>query len=209
MRRFSKSFKTFGQWLRARPRTSSYAKEIMQKHNHFPQKSLSQLRTTTVKSQTTVAWNNLTPSEKVSRNQAFEALRLMRKGSSLRDASKAVNLSEREIKRQLGPTLRKVNGRWSARKHDSIQRQMTIYSKGRRLVIVTRNSRYASLIGSYLADVRHYLETGNHKYLRKYRGKFVIDANGQKHFFETNTKTVREIDERIEDREFQEIYSDD
>ena len=42
--RFSKEYKTYGAWLKALPRDSRYAKEIIRKHQYFPDKSLSQLR---------------------------------------------------------------------------------------------------------------------------------------------------------------------
>ena len=42
--RFSKDYRTYGEWLKAQPRDTKYSKEIIRKHKFFPDKSLSQLR---------------------------------------------------------------------------------------------------------------------------------------------------------------------
>ena len=42
--RFSKDYRTYGEWLKAQPRDTKYAKEIIRKHKFFPDKSLNQLR---------------------------------------------------------------------------------------------------------------------------------------------------------------------
>ena len=42
--RFSKDYRTYGEWLKAQPRDTRYAKEIIRKHNLNPSATLSSLR---------------------------------------------------------------------------------------------------------------------------------------------------------------------
>jgi adenylate kinase family enzyme len=59
--RFSKDHKTYGEWLKAQPRDTKYAKEIIRKHQYFPDKNLNQLRKLKIADYdlSTKAWGNL------------------------------------------------------------------------------------------------------------------------------------------------------
>lgn len=155
-----------------------------------------------------LSWSKLSSIQKAERKLALEVLRLVRKGSSFRAASKEVGLSKATIRAHLGKTIHKRKGRLVASKVDSIQRSMEIYKKGKgRVFIIVRNSRDASKIGEYFAAVRRALE-GDSSALRKFKRRSIIDAKGKKHRFETNLERISDIEESIEEPEFREIYEE-
>jgi len=207
---FSKLYKTFHIWKRARKRNTRYAKGIIKKHRLSSNLTLNQLRKTKFSNMliSNKTWQFLTSSQKTERNLSFEALRLMRKDKSLNSASRVVGLSPNRIKKHLGNALKKKNSKWIARKSDSIERAMKIYSKGKVKSIIVRNSKDASLIAEYFSAVGQFLRTGNKSVLKKFIRMKIRDAEKKEHKFETNPDRLRDIDEAQEDSEFFEIYED-
>ena len=92
---FSKDYRTYGEWLKAQPRDSRYAKEIIKKHNLFPDKSLNQLRNLRIADYdiSKMAWKSLTSLQKSDRQQSLEILRTMRKGGNLTEITEKLGVS--------------------------------------------------------------------------------------------------------------------
>jgi len=84
---------------------------------------------------------------------------------------------------------------------------MKINENGKETSIQINDSRTAALIGRYHNAVKKFLNTGDKKILRKFRKKKIKDIDGNLHSFETNHASIIEINERIEEPEFYELYA--
>lgn len=155
------------------------------------------------------AWTKLTSLQKSNRVLSLEILRRIREGDSLTASSNETGLSKFLTFKHLGKSLIKKGGRWKARKTDSIQRAMRIYTKGKIKIIIINKTKYARIIGEYFNAIRIFLETGDIKPLKPFKKKPVFDYRGVKYILETDPKKIREIEEAKEDSEFFEIYSDE
>lgn len=130
----------------------------------------------------------------------------MRKGSSLIGAAKEVGIDRRTVRRHLGKTLVKHNGKYYPKPTDKISRSMIINSKGRQVVITIRDSKTASIIGQYYNAVRQYLNTGDKSPLKYFQHIAIVDGGGDTHRLETNLKKISAIESAKEEPEFFEIY---
>jgi hypothetical protein len=205
---FSREYRTYGEWFKAQPRNTRYAKEIIRKHKLFPDKSLSQLRNLRISDYdlSKTAWKSLTSQQKRDRNLALEVLRSIRKGESLTQALDKRGLSKDFVLKNLGNQLQKSNGRWIATKTDSLEIEMLVYTKDGVRTIVTTSSKDRSRIAKYFNDVQKALKNNDSSILTKYKRMKLIDAEGNEHHFETDLDKLYEIQETIEEPEFLEIY---
>ncbi|WP_292463470.1 hypothetical protein [Methanolobus sp.] len=205
---FSKDYRTYGEWLKAQSRDSRYAKEIIRKHEKYPDKSLNQLRKLKVSdydlSQT--VWQNLTSQQKSDRNLALSVLREVRKGESLTQVLEKRGLRREFVLKNLGNQLQKSNGKWIANKTDSLEVEMLVYSKDGVRTIVTTSSKDRSRIAKYFNDVQKALKNNDTAILQKYKDMKIIDAEGKVHQFETDIDKIRDLEAGIEEPEFLEIY---
>ena len=114
-------------------------------------------------------------------------------GVSLPKASNEFEVAPRSVIRLGGSALRKLkNGQYTAKSHDRLLRVVVVISKRKGLLeIATRDSRQASKAGKHSAAVERYLETGDASALAKFRGKHIVDANGQRVALLTD---LRELD---------------
>jgi len=103
--------------------------------------------------------------------------------------------------------FRKKQRRWNAKRFDKIPRVMKINEKGKEVSIQINDSRTAALIGRYHNAVKKFLSTGDKKAFRRFRKKKIKDIDGNLHSFETNPAFIIEINERIEEPEFYEVYA--
>lgn len=210
--RFSKDYRTYGEWFKAQPRDTKYAREIIRKHKLNPSATLSTLRNKGVSkvSPARKPFDMLSDEEKDLRKRALLALSDLRKGKSLTLAAKEQGIKIEDALRHLGNAVyqKKTNGKWVARKTDSIERGRWLYSKGKKVSVVVKSSRDASLISKYLNVVRIALSTGNKTALEQFKNAKIKGANGKEHPFETNLKKLHELDEQIEESEFLQIYDD-
>ncbi|KKG16568.1 hypothetical protein EO98_19010 [Methanosarcina sp. 2.H.T.1A.6] len=206
--RFSKDYRTYGEWLKAQPRNTKYAKEIIRKHKFFPDKSLSQLRNPKIGdfdlSQT--AWKTLSAQDKRDRNLSFQILREMRKGENLSSVLEKIGKRTEFAVKHLGKNLYKSGGNWRVTKADSIQVNMLIYSTEGQKTIVTASSKDRSLIGEYFASVQKAIKNNDPSVLAKFKDVQLVDAEGKVHHFETDLDKLYEILEAQEEPEFLEIY---
>jgi len=102
--------------------------------------------------------------------------------------------------------FKKVNGRWIAKKYDHASRSMLISENGKLQSVQISDSRHAKTIGRYHNAVKYYLDTGDQTKLKKFSKRKIKDSDGNIHSFETNPKIVLEINEKIEEIEFFEVY---
>ncbi|WP_321431133.1 hypothetical protein [uncultured Methanolobus sp.] len=205
---FSREYRTYGEWFKAQPRNTKYAKEIISKHKLFPDKSLSQLRKLRISdydlSQT--AWETLTSQQKRDRTLSLEVLRSIRKGESLTQAMEKRGLRKDFVLKNLGKQLHKSKGKWVATKTDSLEVEMLVYTKDGVRTIVTTSSKDRSRIAKYFNDVQKALKNPDNPILKKYKDIKIVDAEGKEHHFETDLDRLYEIQETIEEPEFLEIY---
>lgn len=206
--RFSKDYRTYGEWLKAQPRETKYAKEIIRKHKFFPDKSLSQLRKLKIGdfdlSQKT--WKTLSAQAKRDRTLSLQILREMRKGENLSSVLEKMGLRTEFAVKHLGKNLYKSGGTWKVTKADTIQAEMLIYSTEGQKAIVTASSKDRSLIGEYFASVQKALKNNDPSALDKFKDKKIVDAEGKVHHFETDLDKLYDIMEAQEEPEFLEIY---
>lgn len=206
---FSREYRTYGEWFKAQSRDTRYGKEIIRKHQLFPDKSLNQLRKLRISdaelSQT--AWKSLTSQQKRERNLSLEILRSVRKGESLTQVLKKRGLKKDFALKNLGNQLQKSNGKWVATKTDSLEVEMSVYTKDGLRSVITSSSKDRSRIAKYFNDVQKALKNNDPSILEKYNNMKLIDAEGNEHHFETDLNRLYEIRETIEEPEFFEIYS--
>lgn len=206
--RFSKDYRTYGEWLKAQPRDTKYSKEIIRKHKFFPDKSLSQLRKLKIGdfdlSQT--AWKTLSAQDKRDRNLSLQILREMRKGENLSSVLEKIGKRTEFAVKHLGKKLYKSGGTWKVTKADTIQVNMLIYSTEGQKTIVTASSKDRSLIGEYFASVQKATKNNDPSVLAKFKDIQIVDAEGKVHHFETDLDKLYEILEAQEEPEFLEIY---
>lgn len=209
LKRFSKDHRTYGEWLKAQPRTSEYARRIIRFHERFPTLSLNELRNTRIKDHnlSTTSWNVLQSQEKRDRKLSLQVLRHMRKGVPYSKALEKTGVNRQDANRNLGKYLYKSNGRWRVTATDRIEAEMLIYDRNAgQISIITANSRDRRLIGEYFAAVQKALKDGDTTVLNKFEGVKITDANGEEHSFVTDLEQLYEIQDAQKEPEFLEIY---
>jgi hypothetical protein len=115
-------------------------------------------------------------------NRVVQAISRMRADHvSLFQAAREFGVSPNEVVRLGGSALRKTpKGRYVAKATDDLLRVLSLPgTKGLR-EIAFDDSREASLVGRYWDAVRLYLQTGDASALRRFRGKFALDADGRR-----------------------------
>lgn len=154
------------------------------------------------------SWNTLTPKEKPLRERSLEILGIARKSKqSLSKIAKKHHTTANTVIKNTN-AFKKINNRWIPKKFDKISRSMIINENGKEKSIEINNSKTASIIGKYHNAVKQFLNTGDKKFLSEFRNKTIKDSNGKIHKFETSPKKIIEINEKIEEPEFYEIYGD-
>ncbi len=154
------------------------------------------------------SWIDLTPRQKAIREKSLEILSIAKSSKqSLSEIAKKNHISVRTVINNTN-AFKKVSNKWSPKKFDRISRVIKINENGKERSIEIKDSRIASSIGSYHNVVKQFLNTGDKKSLSEFRNKRIKDAHDKLHKFETNPKKIININERIEEPEFYEIYGD-
>jgi hypothetical protein len=155
----------------------------------------------------TLSWVLLSPKQKNIRIISLQALSDKRNSNqSLSKICKNHGISVKTVIRNTN-AFKKVNGKWVAKKFDRISRVLKINENGQEKSIETSNSKTASIIGKYHNAVKQFLNTGDSKALQKFKNLKIKDSDGNIHSLATNTLQLTEINERIEEPEFYEVYS--
>lgn len=207
---FSKDYRTYGQWFKAQPRDSRYAKEIIRKHKMFPDKSLSQLRNLKIGDYdlSRVAWESLSSQQKTDRHKSLQILRAMRKGANLSQMTEKFGMKTKDAIKNLGQYLYKENGKWKVTKTDSLEVEMRFYDReAGHTTIVTASSKDRSLIGEYFNAVERTLKDGDTSRLKKFDNIKIVDSAGNEHSFETRLDRLYEIEEAQVEPEKPDLYS--
>lgn len=149
----------------------------------------------------------LSRSEQDARDRALEALALMRReGSSLTKAAKAAGTTADTLKKYARSALRRTKaGAWKATKWDRLAREMRFPTPSGPIELEIKDSRSASVLGSYWAAVDRYLKTGDSDVLHPFRGR-AIRAGGVARVLVTDTRTLRRL-AGAGVVEFEDIYS--
>ena len=151
-------------------------------------------------------WNQLTPKQKSQRTKSLAVL------TQARRTKKIPNVIAKENHISLNTVIhhtngfKKVNNRWVAKKYDHTPRSMIISENGKMQSVEVSDSRHAKTIGRYHNAVKFYLDTGDSLKLKKFSKRKIKDSDGNIHTFETNPEIVLEINEKIEEIEFFEVY---
>ncbi len=152
-------------------------------------------------------WSNLSPKQKLLREKSLSVLSDARKSNqSLSKLSKKQDISRKTVLNNTN-AFRKRRRHWNVKRFDKIPRVMKINENGKEVSIQINDSRTAALIGRYHNAVKKFLNTGDKKTLKKFRKKKIKDIDGNLHSFETNPASIIEINERIEEPEFYEVYT--
>jgi hypothetical protein len=125
------------------------------------------------------------------------ALKMMRKGASLRDAASQSRMSQERLRAYLreNAEARRENGKWNIL--DRRARQFPFYSNAR-LVTPWMSLEQTSEAGRFMQSVKQFLRTGDEAILLPFVGKGVRDTNAKFHPFETDENTLYELDHRGE-----------
>lgn len=110
-------------------------------------------------------------------------------------AARATGISQKTLLRRGGSALHKLdNGRYAANFYDDLFRVVIVVSENRGPVeVATRDSREASKAGKHSSAVERYLQTGDDSALRRFRGKYIIDAQGNRVALLTDTDELDEL----------------
>lgn len=218
MKTFSSIYDTFNEWLVNNITDTPYKRRIIRYHGLYPDATLSQLRGHARKKEKPLSkkqelsmskrsWASLNPKEKLLRRKSLEGLSEARRNKkSLTKASKEKGITLKTVLQHTN-AFKKIGNRWMPKSHDRISRVMKINENGKTISIEIKDSRIASIIGSYNSAVGKYRDTGDISELLKFEGKTVKDAQGNIHVFETDTDALDRILESKEDEEFYDIYS--
>ena len=152
-------------------------------------------------------WSNLSPRQKLLREKSLSVLSEARRSKqSLSKLAKKHGITRKTVLNNTN-AFRKSRRRWNAKRFDKIPRVMKINENGKEISIQINDSRTAALIGQYHNAVKKFLNTGDKKTLRKFRKKKIKDIDGNLHSLETNPNSLIEINERIEEPEFYQVYA--
>lgn len=153
-----------------------------------------------------ILWTLLSPKQKSIRERSLEVLSTARKSNQpLSKISKNHNISVRTVIRNTN-AFKKVNGKWIPKKYDKIPRMMIINENGKKVSVEINDSRIASTIGRYHNAVKEFLNTGNKKKLSEFSKKKIRDSNNNFHSFETSPNKIIQIEKRVEEPEFVDVY---
>ena len=147
------------------------------------------------------------PPTPIDRNDPREqALKLMRKGASQKQAAREVRISVEQLRRYqlLNTTSQRQAGRWVI--FDLRPQSFWIATSGKMKSITLINDE-GSEVGRYWSDVNKFLASNDPIYLEPYRGQGVRDVTSRFWPFEVGPNTLRKLDS-IGELHFLEIYAD-
>ena len=151
-------------------------------------------------------WNELTPKQKSLRAKSLAVLTQARRTKKIPSTiAKENHISLKTVIYHTN-AFKKVNGRWTTKKYDHTSRSMLIGENGKMQSVEVSDFRHAKTIGKYHNAVKFYLDTGDKSKLKKFSKRKIKDSDGNIHSFETDPKKVEEINEKIEEIEFFEVY---
>lgn len=215
---FSKSFKTYSNWL-IQSKKTPYTARIGRLHGLYPKATLSQLRGHPRGYQRALSlvkpkpifrrtFSQLTQRESSKRMVSFDVLSEVRRGKgSLSHISRLHHTTPETVIKHTN-AFKKDGNRWKSKRFDKIERKMKIIENGEEITISINDSRYASIIGKYHSAIKDFLDTGDESYLKPFENVQIKDSYGNWHTLDTNPDNIYDVHERREDEEFYTIYSE-
>ena len=208
---FSDHFPTFSDWQN-KSRMTNYAKQISRLHFLYPDATLSQLSGRQHLPNTKlpihlVDTRGLRSNEKVIRKISLSILNKIRRGENPQNVLDDSEISDKNLLKHLGNNIKIKNNSIKVTKSDKIPREMLISENGKEIPIIVKNSKDASKIGRYHNAKRQFLESGDSSSLKKFEKIRIKDIDGKSHQFETSPKKIIEIEDRKEEPEFFDIYT--
>lgn len=98
---------------------------------------------------------------------------------TLTEASRAIGIDSRTVKRWGGSALRKRNnGMLAAKPYDNLLRLVLIPTPEGPREIAVRGSKQVKVLAEYWNALHRYLQTGDARKLKTFEGKQIKDANG-------------------------------
>lgn len=206
-KRFSPNYDTYSQWLKDHPKQTSYVRRIIRLRGQYPNASLSQLRGHAGKGQRDLSklkplsfskrsYTTFSQEQSQKRSKALSVLSEMRQNrESLARASRNHDISPETVKRYTG-AFEKRGNRWIAKSTDRLSRGMAIVENGRLSYVEVKSSKDATKISQYFHALDEYRKTGKRDVLDKFKGRYVTDDKGQRHYFDIDDpkQILREID---------------
>lgn len=154
---------------------------------------------------TPAAAKRLTPAEREARQDALQALSLLRQGTSLSRAAKEAHTTPNAVQRYAGSALIKdTSGRYIAKARDKLYRPMRFLAPNGSITLDVRDNRTATRIARYMNAVRWYVRTGDDRALTPFRGKS-IQVGGQRYDFVTDLDLLDRLGNAGELR-FEDLY---
>jgi hypothetical protein len=125
------------------------------------------------------------------------ALKMMRRGGSLRAVASHYRMSQERLRAYLKETTAatRERGRWKI--IDQRSRQFPFYSNGA-VVIPWMSIEQTSEAARYMQAVKVFLRSGEATFLAPFAGKGTRDVNGKLYPFELDENTLYELDHRDE-----------
>lgn len=212
MRKFSDRFPTFFDWLE-QASNSNYSKRITKLHFWYPDATLEQLSGRKKLPTNKLPFHLVDPrglnaKEKSQRIDAISVLNRIRHGENPNSVIVDARISKKELQKHLGRSIKFQKNSIDVSKSDKIPRSMIISEDGNEISVIVRGSSQASKIGRYQNAKRNFLQTGDDSKLEEFSKVKLKDADGKIHKFETNPEKIIEIEDKKEEAESFEIYTD-
>jgi len=212
MRPFSPNYPTFKKWLKAMPRTSRYAQEVIKLKKLNPTATLKQIRKrkNLISNLSKIPFEFLTSTQKNDYRKSLEVLRLLRNENiPLTKAVKKLEISIKKVLQYTGNVIKKIRGKYYAKDNDNLYRKLRIFEKGKLRSITVTNYKDAQLISAYHNAVKKAFKKNSSEPLKEFEEVVIVDSEGIKHTLETDLDQIYLIDERMESPEYFEIYADE
>lgn len=135
-----------------------------------------------------------------------QGLKSMRKGTSLSASARMMGISPERLRRYLSRAgvIEKQGRRWIP-SNDTRPREIAFFSDGQIATAMVADYPTASLVGSYMADVKQFLLTNDIAYLEAYEGQSFADTSGTIHVLETRPNELYRLNE-ADSEPFEQVY---
>jgi hypothetical protein len=195
---FSRTFRTFADWLAAQSAATPYVRKITRLYAQHPKASLSQLRRHPRKTtkplsrlkkvhKALLSPRFLSPKERKVQQDAIDVAREMRtSGQPFSVVARRLGVNRAAVARRLEPYLEKRGGRFRLTETDRLPRAMLLYDERGAYTVIVRSRKEASKIGRYHAALKKWRRLRDQRILAPFDRMVVVDENGERHRFLTD-----------------------
>ncbi len=197
--------------VRAMASQRSYKSEYQRRIQKGLVRGLSSREAAGHKTKPAKAWQTQLPGvhNRPAYRRATEALSYMRaEGLSLSKAASKARASPDAVLRYAGSALKRDSkGRWAPKPLDHLYRSMAFYTPEGLVYVEPANSKEARKLAEYMNAVKRYMETGDDRMLRKFRGKMLRLRNKTYIPLLTDQEALKRLAEAGE-LSFEDIYEE-